>query len=456
MTTIEFQAAGRLKGQRFFSDTVDVVGMGIGPFNLSLAALLAPQTSLKTIFIERQPSFQWHPGLMLDSSALTTSFLKDLVTLADPCSQYSFIAFLQKNERLYSFANARFPTVKRKEFEQYMHWVSKSLTNLQFGCDIEAVTKEENKLVVSTSKGKIRTSNLVVGVGLRPTIPACTQPYIGKEVMHSSRFRIIEPKIKGKRVVVIGGGQSGAEIINHLLNLPIDSAPSHIVWTTRRSNFLPMDDSPFVNEWFAPAYSDHFYRLSAHRRNEELKNQRLASDGITQQLLTSIYQRLYEIAHIENHPGFCTLLPARTLTSMYKADCGLLLEIDGPEGVSAISADLVILATGSEFQMPTALDALRFEIQTINGFPELEEDYSVRWNKSKQPRIFFQNAARSTRGVADPNLSLAAWRSGKIANAILGNPVYQVGSPPSLVEWGMGDENIYTEKNNINLKETFK
>jgi len=41
---------------------VNAVGVGVSPFNLSLAALLEP-TGFKAHFFDRSADFQWHPGI---------------------------------------------------------------------------------------------------------------------------------------------------------------------------------------------------------------------------------------------------------------------------------------------------------------------------------------------------------------------------------------------------------
>ncbi|MFG2390637.1 SidA/IucD/PvdA family monooxygenase, partial [Streptomyces lavendulae] len=69
----------------------DLVGIGIGPFNLSLAALAhgLPQQgigTLATAFYDQRRDFRWHPGLLIDGATLQVPFLADLVTLADPTS----------------------------------------------------------------------------------------------------------------------------------------------------------------------------------------------------------------------------------------------------------------------------------------------------------------------------------------------------------------------------------
>ena len=50
------------------SGVYDLVGVGIGPFNLSLAALCDGVPELRTLFLDRRPAFSWHPGLLLEGS----------------------------------------------------------------------------------------------------------------------------------------------------------------------------------------------------------------------------------------------------------------------------------------------------------------------------------------------------------------------------------------------------
>ncbi|MCA3749493.1 MAG: SidA/IucD/PvdA family monooxygenase, partial [Rubrobacter sp.] len=64
----------------------DLLGIGIGPFNLSLAALLEPVEEVEALFVEKKPRFEWHPGLLMEGTTLQVPFLADLVTMADPTS----------------------------------------------------------------------------------------------------------------------------------------------------------------------------------------------------------------------------------------------------------------------------------------------------------------------------------------------------------------------------------
>ena len=60
----------------------DFAGIGVGPFNLGLAALSDPVDGLDGVFLEQRDSFDWHPGMMLEPAHLQVPFMADLVTLA--------------------------------------------------------------------------------------------------------------------------------------------------------------------------------------------------------------------------------------------------------------------------------------------------------------------------------------------------------------------------------------
>ncbi|HSX98944.1 MAG TPA: SidA/IucD/PvdA family monooxygenase, partial [Streptomyces sp.] len=69
----------------------DVLGIGFGPSNLALAIALhehsaevGAENGLRVGFLERQPRFGWHRGMLIDDATMQVSFLKDLVTMRDP------------------------------------------------------------------------------------------------------------------------------------------------------------------------------------------------------------------------------------------------------------------------------------------------------------------------------------------------------------------------------------
>ncbi len=83
---------------------LDIIGIGLGPSNLSLAALGSEIEGFTGQFLERKPHFSWHPGMILADCSMQTNFLKDLVSAVAPTNRYSFLNYLVKTENL-SFPN---------------------------------------------------------------------------------------------------------------------------------------------------------------------------------------------------------------------------------------------------------------------------------------------------------------------------------------------------------------
>jgi lysine N6-hydroxylase len=419
----------------------DAVGVGLGPFNLSIAALLEPMKKLNTLFFEREKEFQWHPGLLFPDATIQVSFLKDLVTLADPQSRYSFLAFLFANRRLYRFINANFTRVSRVEFNQYFRWVANRLPNLEFGEEVRAISLEDESFIVCTSRGQVRARNIILGTGLQPTVPECAAEFINaknqRTLLHASRYLRQEPRTSGMRVAVIGGGQTGAEIVQHLLSNP-DKVPKILYWISKRSNFLPLDESPFTNELFTPNYSDYFYGLSAQDRLSILGEQKFASDGISNSLLERIYQLLYQAEFLNGSGRCCSLHPRSELVGMtpsVQGEWSLMLR-DGFNGVvTTVEADVVILATGSVYKPLPALNPIMDRLAHGDHGFIVQDDYSIKWDGPPSLKIYIQNGAKHCRGVADPNLSLMAWRSAKIINSLTAECIYDIAESNSVFDF---------------------
>ena len=67
----------------------DLIGIGFGPSNLALALAIEEQcdaSDMNALFLEQHPEFQWHENMLIPGTEMQISFLKDLVTLRNPCS----------------------------------------------------------------------------------------------------------------------------------------------------------------------------------------------------------------------------------------------------------------------------------------------------------------------------------------------------------------------------------
>ena len=414
--------------------TLDAVGVGAGPFNLSLAALLAP-TGYNARFFEKSADFEWHPGLLFAEATIQVSYLKDLVTLVDPTSPYSFLAFLRAHKRLYRFINRTENRISRKEFNQYLQWVAHSLPNVELGAEVREVAIDEQSFSVRVDSRVLRTQRIVLGTGLVPNIPTWGGSYVGDHVFHSNDY-LRHPIDPTHRVVaVVGGGQSGAEVVWHLL-LDLERLPAQLVWISHRSNFLPLDETPFTNELFNPDYSDYFFGLTQEQRNILLAEQKLASDGVSPGLLTRIYDRLYDLEFLEAAGRRVRLLPGHEVVEMQHTSAGCDLALRDRWGASrTVRADLIVLGTGYVYALPEAMQPLAGRLRWDQDGLPVRADFSVMWDGPPELRIYAQDTARQMRGVADPNLSLMAWRSAIIANSLLGRAVYDVSGESTVFDF---------------------
>lgn len=415
----------------------DLLGVGIGPFNLSIAALLSPIKNITNHFFDQNNSFIWHPGMLLSTAEIQVSYLNDLVTLVDPTNPYSFISYLAKHKRLYRFINAQFNHVLRMEFSQYLNWVSRSLPNLFFHEKVEDISFDKSYFTMQTTQREIKGKHLVLGNGLTANIPSCAKRYLGKSVFHNKDFLLLKPaNWQGKRIAVIGGGQSGAEIVQQILSIS-DQLPSKLTWISKRSQLLPMDTSAFVNEFFTPNHTEYFFQLPDNEKISLLHDQMLASDGISAPLLEAIYQKLYSLEFLENRGRFFQFLPNHQLSNMdieFGSHRLLLTELKTNEK-RTLDADIVILCTGYRWEFPSYLSSLSDRIPLKNGQFCVNQDFSIDWDGPKQNRIYVQNAARHSHGIADPNLNVMAWRSAKIINSIAQSQLYDLDNESTVLDW---------------------
>ncbi len=417
-------------------ETHDLLGVGIGPFNLSLAALLSPVPSINSKFFDARDSFIWHAGQLLPDAEIQVTHLKDLVTLVDPTNPYSFLAYLRKHKRLYRFINGKFTNVLRKEFSQYFNWVSQSLPNLHFGEAVQDLHFKKSHFVMQTTKRIIKGKHLSLGSGLAANVPPCAKPHLGDTVYHVKDFLMKGNHWKGKTVAVIGGGQSGAEIVQALI-ADDKNLPAAVNWISSRDHFAPMDESVFANEIFTPNYSDFFYGLEPGTKAQLVKQQTLASDGISNNLLDAIYQRLYYLECIEQLPKIVNFLSNHQLDDIHanQGSHQLILTQHLGDATSVVNADIIILCTGYRWQFPAYLSGVSDKIVLENGHFAVNEDFSIEWDGPAQNKIYVQNAARHSHGVADPNLSLMAWRSATIINSIAGQDIYDLEGESSGMNW---------------------
>ncbi|WP_185968511.1 lysine N(6)-hydroxylase/L-ornithine N(5)-oxygenase family protein [Paracoccus sp. M683] len=414
----------------------DLLGIGIGPFNLSLAALADAVPGLRCRFVERRPRFAWHPGLMIRGAMMQTSFLKDLVTPVQPTSRWSFTNYLVESGRFFDFMASRQGSASRAEFADYMGWAAHGLDSTVFGDHIESVSHDGQGFTIAAASGRTWHSRAIsIGNGLQPNLPDFAQP--GPDWLHASRWLDRKITLAGRRIVVIGGGQSGAEIVLDLLSLP--DRPARIIWISRRSSYWTLQDGAFIDQFFAPDYVAAWRQQSAPARHAVLAEQKYASDGITQATADAIYQALYE--HRRQGRRDVLLRPGREVRAIRRRGARQLIEsrVEGSETPEYCEADLIVRATGYRQTFPDFLQPLAGRMQhQPDGALTLNESYRVIWDGPQDTPIYAMNHGRRSHGIADPQISLAAWRSAVILNDLTGQTLFNVhpgGGTEPMIDW---------------------
>ena len=150
----------------------------------------------KVRFLEQKPAFSWHSGLQFAGSLMQTPFLKDLVSMRNPRSEFTFVNYLKEHERLESFIDNRILYPTRSEYEHYLKWAAhKTSAFVAYETPVEMVEPvldEAGQMtafrVVTRGGEAFRCTLLSIGAGLAVT----QRPELGPSGS-SRRVRISYP-----------------------------------------------------------------------------------------------------------------------------------------------------------------------------------------------------------------------------------------------------------------------
>ncbi len=411
--------------------TYKLAGLGIGPFNLSLAALADSIPGLESAFFEQNPLFNWHRELMLPDADMQTCYLKDLVTPADPTNKHSFLNYLVAKGTFYAFLNTDRRIVSRLEFEDYCRWVSQRLKNVHFQQTVRELTYNGKEFVLSLDHSRIYAENICLGTGLVPYVPDWAQSSIGERCFHPKSRWLEKLEAQGKRVLIVGGGQTGAEIFLNLLRGRWGKTQS-VQWLSRRLNLQALDDSAFTNEYFSPSYVREFFHLTPAKKDSIVAEQKLASDGITPAYLQEIYRELYKERVVGSCRNSFEFLPGRDCFEIQSGDGHLALRAKNVfrETVELYEADVVILCTGFKSRLPACVEPILPLIEVDSaGRPQMDQNFRMKWQGGEKNRLYAVNFSRHGHGIAEPQTSLMAWRSATILNDLLAREEFPIQEP---------------------------
>ncbi|AXK33501.1 L-lysine 6-monooxygenase [Streptomyces armeniacus] len=426
------------------SETYDVAGIGFGPSNLSLAIALrehpdrttargASGEGVSAAFFERQPAFGWHRNMLLPSTTMQVSFLKDLATFRNPTSDFSFVSFLHSSGRLPQFVNNQdfFPT--RHEFHQYLEWAAARFADdVSYGSEVVSVREapgdgtgptEHLLLDVRDALGdvtQLRARNVVISTGLVPHMPSGVAR--DERVWHSSefldRYRRMDPG-ELRSVAVVGAGQSAAEITRFLYD-ELPHADVHAIVPSY--GYSIADDTPFANQVFdSEAVDDYYFGTDQTREAFWRYHQNTNYSVVDDDVIRALYRRSYD----EQVRGTSRLrfLNLTRVSGVKREGAETRISLHSHVGgrPSELDVDALVCATGYDGMEPTGLlgELDRHCLRDDAGRYRMERDYRITTTPELRCGIYLQGGTEHTHGLTSSLLSNIAVRSGEIAESIV-------------------------------------
>lgn len=416
----------------------DLIGVGFGPSNLALAVAVAehnaargagPDGPVTAHFVERQPRFGWHRGMLIDDATMQVSFLKDLATMRNPTSGFSFLSYLHSRGRLVDFINHKNLFPLRVEFHDYFEWAAARVDDLvSYGHEVVSVRPAvrhgavRHVDVVTRSvagESTYRARNLVLATGLRPRLPDGV--VTGRRIWHNSellaRLDGVDPG--ASRFVVVGAGQSAAEV-TALLHERFPRA--EVCGVFSRYGYSPSDDSAFANRVFDPDAVDQFYAAP-----QPVKDSIIGYHGNTNysvvdvDLIDDLYRRVYreKVLGAERLRLFNVSRLARADETADGVRATVESLVTGRTTV--LDCDVLVYATGYRPADPTPLlgDLDGYCRRDGAGRLLVERDYRVRTAPELRCGVYLQGGTEHSHGITSSLLSNAAVRAGEILASVI-------------------------------------
>jgi L-ornithine N5-monooxygenase len=416
---------------------VELLAIGAGPSGLALGVaveeLARTELAKDTLIVEQQDDVVWQRGMLIPWTQSQVSFLKDLVTLRNPRSAFSFVNYLHSVGRLDQFINLGSFTPYRMEISGYLGWVAKSLPNVRIDYGRRCVSVRPFGIADGTGEwlvqmadgGGVVCRHLVMATGRDPYIPEVLAGIPRELMLHSTEFaaRIgeLDPE-RTRRIVVVGGAQSAAE----MLYAAHQAFPrAHCAMVMRSIGLNAYEVSRFTNELYYPSFVDEFHSARPEAREQLLREMhRTNYAGLTPDMLDTLYRQMY----IERLTG------TERIEMIPMVDVAAA-ELDGREVVLTLvdrktgqrtrqRCDVVLLGTGFVRRMPRIVQDMAAAV----GIDEVTVNRSYRMSlpPSFTGTCHLQGVNEATHGIADSLLSVLAARAGEIVADLLASR----GTPP--------------------------
>lgn len=422
----------------------DLIGIGFGPANISLAVALEELGwSGRSLFLERNAGPDWQADMLLDGTDIQHHPLRDFVTPRNPQSPYGFLSYLKSQGRLFDFLNLGAPYALRKDYAGYIRWVAGHFDDdVSYAEDVTAITmidpgtgaSRAPGFEVSTRAGKRMTARvLAFGPGRSALIPESFQPVVGERIVHFTSYLSAMSRWKAdgvRSIAVVGGSQSAIEIV---LDIHKHIPAADIYNVQRGFGYHLKDTSPFTEHAYFPDFVDYFHAMTEpHQRAMTADLRRSNYGAADHDVIHQLYLLMYE-QRLDGRPTI-HLRTNRTIDAVEITRQGTIALglFDAHQSTrDTIEVDAVVLATGfrnfgsgrdQELFPPLLADvAPHVRRRSDNSFA-ISRDYrlELRDDVKVAPSIYMNGICESTHGFGDAgSFSLLALRSWTIANALM-------------------------------------
>jgi len=434
--------SGELAGGARPGAAVDLLGVGFGPANIAIAAAIAdgreagkaPERELDALFVDEAPDATWQPGLLFQGTDIQHHYLRDLATPRNPRSRFTFTNYLWEQGRLHAFGLWG-GAPGRVEWSDYVRWAAEEVgVPVAYGHRVEAIEPCSGAGLAAASwhvlgrdvatGAPVRwlARNVVLATGQVPFVPDVLRPLLGERVFHAQQYlgRIgsIESR-PGQRFVVLGGGQTAAEVILHLLGA---FPHAHVTAVTRGPGFRLCDLGPFTNELYSPAGGEYFYGLQQEVRERVASDIRYSNYAcIDYDVGVALYRRMYEDRILGRH--HVSLLRWHEVADAAPDAGGLRLELSevNTGELRDLEADHVVVCTGlREQRLPDLLAPIQSLLERgPDGDLDIREDYRVRTVPSVTAGLYLNGLTEWRHGLTNSTtFSLMALKADDILGDI--------------------------------------
>lgn len=423
----------------------ELVGVGFGPANLSLAVNMHENAHHNMVFLDRKSEFSWHPNMLTEGAQMQVSFLKDLASIRNPRSEFTFLNYLKHNDRLEHFANLREFYPSRQEFGDYLSWVADRMKRYaRYSQSIVAIKPKKDAVgnvahLAITSRNtqtgeeqEIAAKNLSIAIGGKVKMPNQIELDQLNYTFHSNEFiRSLQSnypdKHKAYKFVVVGSGQSATEIFCHIAQHYPNATVTQCI---RGYAIKPADETEFVNEIFSSASAELLYNLDDDIREKVLNRHRDTNySAVDPALIKHVYRMLYEQrVSGEQRLQISNFIQLEKVEESESGNVGIFSNTNNA-GQTHIEFDGMFIATGYSYDSHLELlETLRPYIEfDSKGNVEVDPNYRAITKSNFAPNIYLQGPNEHKHGLSDTLLSMMSIRADKIVSDLTANLLRGVG-----------------------------